>query len=114
MTTPLYRIRNTLEKAYDDTIIVLNNWKMISDKFYLPIVWEERFIIERCSGIKDKNWVWIYEGDIIIDYDETHSDYNIPQKVIIDYQEWAKRRTEEISLWYRAWKRFEVIGNIHQ
>lgn len=108
MTTPLYRIRDNITKCYNSNLVITQDWKMYStiDTDYD----DDNCIIERCSGIKDKNWKRMFENDIVtfwLDYKD------IKYTLIYEWMQW------KISDWANLkfatdWKDLEVIGNIHQ
>lgn len=68
----------------------------------------ENFVVERCTGLKDKNGKLIYEGDVlgdgllkaIVTWDD--------DRYVLEYDDGG---VGEFALWVKT---FEIIGNIHE
>lgn len=92
--------------------------KIIEADCFGDVLANKRYIVEQCTGLKDKNGRLIYEGDIvnrIAKYDEDES-------TVLLQVEWnnkngryitadKKHNTWTFSMFYYS---YEVVGNIHE
>ncbi len=109
-----YRVWNKKENKYDDY-----EYQFIGKSVTLADIYNEReYIIEMCTGLKDRNGKLIYEGDIVKYYVYDVDKFNPVLRV--KYTELLMRfdlvSEDGQSTYLEPFfnKNLEVIGNIHE
>ena len=113
-----FRVWDTITNTYDykfpynriGMFYLAQNGHLFSDfgNTVAPEIKQDRFIIEQCTGLKDKNGKLIYEGDII--KSPWGSLYEIRwDSIQARFQNHCGHLLLDTDI-----ERYEIIGNIHQ
>lgn len=109
-----YRVYDKTERWYIDRAFSIDQLGLCyvqDEDGYWEEADEERYIVEQCTGLKDKNGKEIYEGDIV-EYDwyvRNDKSYRVKEKVVFDDMG-ARLGNDRI----RNCSNIEVIGNVHE
>lgn len=121
------RMLYNIQGAYDGGCIEDKDGEDVEDchegcfDCFIPKEWQGenyQYIVEQCTGLKDKNGKLIYEGDIVLLTDEDA--FEQPRKTIV---RWAEENacfglfiSDKSYYGFGSYESefFEVIGNIHE
>ena len=140
-----FRVWDNDNKRYaedwdDDSFIINHHGTLLDhyydcvsgkDEFLFPYDYgTDRYLLEQCTGLKDKNGKLIYEGDIVVQRNEyPYYDYAVPNYIGI--VEWCEESAQFVIVlecvnpnkngtsngccrYFDDDKNLEIIGNIHK
>jgi uncharacterized phage protein (TIGR01671 family) len=104
------------EQVYDTPGIRADCFGYMLDDTYKGV-----YLVEQCTGLKDKNGKLVYEGDIVktdsgkiycIQWDKKTSSFREEDRNLSDV---VYKAGHHLSLWADSYcKNYTVIGNIHE
>lgn len=121
-----FRVWSVEEKTYDHKFpfnsiglfYVAENGRLFSDfgNSVAPEMHQDQFIVEQCTGLKDKNDNLIYEGDIVkCDRDFDDGRVGLIKKVAFFDGAFCLGNLDGFDWYYlNKFHNIEIIGNIHE
>jgi len=105
-------------RAWDKKInVMFKNWEFIGDFFTNTNFQKTNNILLQYTGLKDRNWVEIYEGDVVELYQKAHG--YIKTKIVFKNWWFELRALDSNRIWM-FWDiitqneiSMEIIGNIY-
>ena len=117
-----FRVWDKSAKFYillDDKELFLNNNGLYERKT-VPYMGDEynnvsdQYILEQYTGLKDKNGVKVFEGDIVSGFNNRMIVFYHDTRAMFALDYITDNATGKIAAPYDDWCEYTVIGNIHQ
>ena len=110
MFDQIYRIYDSIEKRHDTELIVDTRWNIWDSRnqIFDEDPWQTRYIVERSMDEIDKNWLGIFQNDIVIDWE-----WNWRKRVFFVWYSDGKFFLVWDNEWFEVeWGNVEIIGHV--